>query len=273
MPHHVVPLPRCHSCVTLVAQGKWGCWFSSMSWGIHWCSDLDVQLDLEDEFHLPWFSYEVLAHVLCSVIVSHCHIWLVLIWPPMSKSYEHACVAWNLNIPKFEIDLHAGSEPSQLIISFLGILSSIFNPDLDPIGFICLYLSFPSFFKTWICCSWSLVQTLVVQTLFYFWWPLLVVPKFSEHVKFSDGKSYFSVFCKMNVIDSTSANKNMHVYGRKANMLNMLFSRGTITSGQVNQNSGLNKINEIQFSAFNRKQNTTENMRFLGISQDEKSHI
>ena len=45
----------------------------------------------------------------------------------MSKSYEHACAAWNLNIPKFEIDLHAGSEPSQLIISFLGILSSIFT--------------------------------------------------------------------------------------------------------------------------------------------------
>ena len=69
-----------------------------------------------------------------------------LFWPPMSKSYEHALAAWNLNIPKFEIDLHAGSEPSQLIISFFWYLKFDFYPDLDPIGFICLYLSFPSFF-------------------------------------------------------------------------------------------------------------------------------
>ena len=137
-------------------------------------------------------SLSAVAHVLCSVIVSHCHIWLALIWPPMSKSYEHACAAWNSNIPKFEIYLHAGSEPSQLIISFLGILSSIFNPDLDPIGFICLYLSFPSFFKAWICCSWSLVQTLVVQTLFYFWWNMsIAIQKNISHL--SHLTSIFSI--------------------------------------------------------------------------------
>ena len=66
-------LPRCQSCVTLVVQGKWGCWFSSMSWGIHWCSDLDVQLDLGGEFHLPWFSYEVSLLVSCSSCPLQCH--------------------------------------------------------------------------------------------------------------------------------------------------------------------------------------------------------